>query len=370
AAVASFVAGSVLLGSLLGGCSAPDDSRTIAVVLPNEDGRFGDVADELGDRLGVAGYDVVVRSSDGDIPLQVTTVGELLDAKPAGLIVWPIDGTSLTPVVDAAPAGVQVMALGGRVDDTVRLDRVVGFDPSAAGTLQAQSLLDGLGALTEPRRIELFLGSPESAATEPGYAAIMTVLRPYLDAGVLVVGSGEVGLDEVTTLRGNDDTAASRMTRILRDSYAGGFPDAVLASSDQIAQGVSTALIDDGAVPGEGFPLVTGRGGELRSLVAILDGRQFSTLIEDPRRLAAEAADQMIAALADTTPDPSVDPDTDAGAVPASLVEPVPVRADDIGELVIGTGYWSRARLDEAIAEFGLPTEPAATASPTPTPTP
>ena len=52
------------------------------------------------------------------------------------------------------------------------------------------------------------------------------------------------------------------------------------------------------------------------------------------------------------------------------LVTGEPVRAADIDEVVVGSGYWSRQRLDEAVAEYGLPTEPVATASPTPTPTP
>ena len=58
-----------------------------------------------------------------------------------------------------------------------------------------------------------------------------------------------------------------------------------------------------------------------------------------------------------------------AGDIPAMLVTGEPVRAGDIDEVVVGSGYWSRQRLDEAVAEYGLPTEPVATASPTPTPT-
>jgi putative multiple sugar transport system substrate-binding protein len=350
------------LAAGLTGCGAaePEGPGTIAVVLPSEDGRFGDVADELRDRLGAAGYRVDVHSTDGDIPAQVTTVGELLDEQPDGLVVWPIDGGSLTPVIDGAGGATQIIAIGGLVYDTAELGSYVGFDAAAAGFLQASAVLDGLGlglddpaaAPTSPMRVELFAGSPDVASTEPAYAAIMGVLQPHLDAGTLVVASGEVALADVTTLRGNEDTAASRMTRILRDSYAGGFPDAVLATSDEVARGVSSALIAAGAVPGEGFPLVTGRGAELRSLVAMLEGRQHSTLLEDPRALAAEAAARLLDALEGATPSGAA-VDNGAALVPASLVQPVPVLAGTIDELVIGSGYWTRERLDEAVADYG-----------------
>lgn len=363
-------AAAVLLGVALAGCTAspPEGPETVGVVLPTVDGRFGDVADELTQRLEDAGYRVDVHSTDGDIPAQVTTVTELLAEEPAGLVVWPIDGTSLTPAVDEAPEGTRVVALGGMVYDTARLDRYVAFDAAATGALQVASMLEGLGPDDGPKRVELFVGSPDNAGTAPGYAAIMQTLQPYLDSGAVTIASGEVALDDVTTLRGDADTAGSRMTRILRDAY-GGFPDAVLATSDEIARGVSDALLAAGAIPGEGFPVITGRGAELRSLVAMLEGRQYSTLLEDPRRIAAEAADRLLDALESPGSAPTDGPTVDNGAaaVPASLVPPVPVIAGQIDELVVGAGYWTRDRLDEAIAEYGTGV-PLPASSPTPAP--
>lgn len=358
----------------LTGCSPSAQPRVVAVVLPSEDGRFADVADELRERLAAAGYAVDVHSTDGDIPAQVTVVGELLAEHPAGLVVWPIDGTSLTPVIDEADPGIQIIALGEMVDDTPRVDRYVAFDAGAAGTRQLTAMLEGLGvvdgaAASAPLSIELFVGSPENAGTEPGYAAIMSGLQPLLDSGTLVIGSGEIALDDVTTLRGNEETAASRMTHILRDHYGADAPDAVLATSDEIARGVSGALLAAGSDPGDGFPIVTGRGAELASLVALLEGRQYATLLEDPRRLGAEAADRLIDMLAGTTPAPPEQTvDNGAAAIPASLVQPAIVRVDDIDDLIIASGYWSRARLDKAIAEFGIEPEPTPTPTATPAP--
>jgi putative multiple sugar transport system substrate-binding protein len=175
----------------------------------------------------------------------------------------------------------------------------------------------------------------------------------------VVIRSGERDLEDVTTMRGNDETAASRMTRILHDAYGNDLPDAVIATHDEIARGVAAALMEAGAVPGEGFPLITGRGAELRSLAALVDGRQFSTLLEDPRALGEAAADVVLGLAT---------PSADMDGVPALLVPGASVRVDDIDEVVVGSGYWSRERVDEAIQEYGLP--PVLVLSPTPTATP
>jgi putative multiple sugar transport system substrate-binding protein len=136
-------------------------------------------------------------------------------------------------------------------------------------------------------------------------------------------------------------------------------------------------LLAAGAPAGETFPVLTGRGAELRSVVALLDGLQSATLLEDPRLLASEAADRLIEALRQGPagiPDPSASPqggavDNGARQVPASLVQPQAVLASDIDALLIDTGYWTQAQVDDAVAEFGLEPTPEPTPALTPSPT-
>lgn len=363
---------------LLAGCAYPAGQDTVAIALPEGDGRFAGVAAVLTERLTDAGYGVELRVADGGVPAQVMQVRELLGTSPAALVVWPVDPEALTPVLDAAPAELEVLTLGTLVRDTAAVDDWVAFDAGAAGRLQATALLQGLGLVDDagapipdappgPFRIELVAGSSDDPATKPALAAALDTLEPFLDAGALVVGSGETKLSEVATLRGNAETAASRLTRILRESYPDGLPDAVLATSDELARGVASALLDAGAVAGEGFPVVTGRGAQLRSLAALVDGRQYATLLEDPRELAAVAADAVVAALEAASATPGASPtaaapgdassgdrptvDNGAARVRATLVPPVTVRADDIERVVIGSGYWSRDEVAEALAE-------------------
>ncbi len=368
-----------LAASGLTGCAVPS-APLVAIALPSDDGRWDDVADVLSERLTESGYTVDLRVADDDIPTQVRQLEQLLAAAPAAVIVAPVDATSLTAVLDRVPSETEVVALGTLIRDTAAVDRLVAFDAAIEGFLQGMALVEGLGlvdatgiavpdAAAGPFRIELFADSIDDERTEPSFAGAMAAMQPFLDAGTITVGSGETALAEATTLRGNAATAESRLTRLLHDAYTTHgeppFPDAVLAPSDAIARGVIDALLAAGAVPGEGFPVVTGRGAELRSVAALLDGRQYATQLEDPRLLAEEAADRVIAALRagppgvvdPTAAPPGVSVDNGARQVPASLLLPETVRADQVDALLVRSGYWTRAQVDEAVADFGY--EPA-----------
>lgn len=374
-ATATPVVALLILSATLGGCTAAPDRHRVAIALPSDDGRWDDVADTLTDRLMTVGYTVDVRVAGDDIPTQVMQVDELLDARPEALIVAPVDAASLTPVLDDADAAIEVISFGTLIRDTAAIDRLVATDAAAAGYLQGVALLQGLGlvdgsgepaadAPAGPFRIEVFGGSADDQDAAPQLAGALAALKPYLDRRVLRVGSGETTLDVVGTLRGNGATAASRLTRIMHETYADSWPDAVLAPSDEIARAVAGSLIDAGAVPGSEFPIVTGGGSELRSLAALADGRQYSTLLADPRELAQAAVDAVVA-LSKTTPAPGeVTVDNGARVLPATLLRPLSVRADDIDAVVVGSGYWSAERVADAIAEF------AVVPSPTPAPTP
>lgn len=372
-ATATSVVALLLLAGILGGCAPPPEKDVVAVALPSGGGRWDDVADTLRDRLATAGFTVDVRLAGDDIPTQVMQVRELLAERPRALIVAPVDAQSLTPVLGDADPRITMVSYGTLIRDTGAVDRYVGADAAAAGYLQGIALLQGLGLVDDtgepaadappgPFRIELVGGSPDEDDSAPQLAGALAALQPYLDARVLRVGSGETTLDDVGTLRGSGATAASRLTRILHESYEGSWPDAVLAPSDQIARAVAGVLGDAGAVPGAGFPVVTGGGSELRSLAALADGRQYSTLLADPRVLAGAAADAVVA-LTKATPAPgTVTVDNGARVLPATLLAPIPVRVADIDTVVVGSGYWSAERVADAIAEYAV--------VPTPVPTP
>ncbi|MFX8801504.1 substrate-binding domain-containing protein, partial [Acinetobacter baumannii] len=80
-----------------------------------------------------------------------------------------------------------------------------------------------------PFNIELFGGSPDDNNAYFFYNGAMSVLKPYIDSGKLVVASGQMGMDKVATLRWDGATAQARMDNLLSAYYGNKRVNAVLS---------------------------------------------------------------------------------------------------------------------------------------------
>src|SRR5690606_974967 len=121
-----------------------------------------------------------------------------------------LDGTTLSAALEqAGAADIKVIAYDRLIRDTEDVDYYTTFDNFQAGVLQANSILKGLGYPENkgPFNIELFGGSPDDNNAFFFYDGAMSVLQPLIDEGVLVVKSGQMGMDTVGTLRWDGATA-------------------------------------------------------------------------------------------------------------------------------------------------------------------
>ena len=123
----------------------------------------------------------------------------------------------------------------------------------------------------------------------------MSVLQPLIDDGTLVVKSGQTDIEQVATLRWQQETAQKRMEDLLTSTYNDGTKvNGVLSPYDGLSRGIITALqnagygptTDGGASP---MPIVTGQDAEIASVKLIADGVQSSTIFKDTRLLAEQA---------------------------------------------------------------------------------
>src|SRR4029077_18324240 len=98
------------------------------------------------------------------------------------------------------------------------VDYYATFDNLQVGVLQAVSILKGLGVTDGkkgPFNIELVGGSPDDNNAFFFYDGAMSVLKPYIDNGTLVVQSKQMGMDKVGTLRWDGAVAQARMDNLL-----------------------------------------------------------------------------------------------------------------------------------------------------------
>jgi putative multiple sugar transport system substrate-binding protein len=175
----------------------------------------------------------------------------------------------------------------------------------------------------------------------------MDTLKPFIDKGVVVVKSGQVGFTQVATLRWDPATAQKRMQNLIASTYSDGSKvDGVLSPYDGLSIGIISALTSSGYTA-NALPIVTGQDAEAASVKSIVAGQQYSTIYKDTRLLGEEAVKMADDLLNGKTPEVN---DTKSynnkvKIVPTFLFPPKVVTKDNYKALLIDTGYYTEADL-------------------------
>src|SRR6185312_6505356 len=265
------------------------DKGTVGIAMPTKSSaRWIDDGNNMVKSLKEKGYGTDLQYAEDDIPNQLSQVENMVTKGVKALVIAAIDGTTLSDVLKQVKAkGVIVIAYDRLIRDTPAVDYYATFDNFQVGVLQAQSIEQKLG-LKEgkgPFNIELFGGSPDDNNAYFFYNGSMSVLKPYIDSGKLVVVSGQMGMDKVATLRWDGATAQARM-------------DNLLSAYDGLSIGIISSLKGVGYGSADlPMPVVSGQDAEVPSIKAILRGDQYSTIFKDTRDLAKVAANMVDAAL-------------------------------------------------------------------------
>ena len=335
----------------LGAASATfaQDKGTIGISMPEQTTlRWNSDGAELSKALEAAGYTVDLQYAGDDIPNQLSQLENMVTKGSKALVIAALDGTTLSAVLQqAADAGVKVFAYDRLIRDTANVDYYTTFDNFQVGVLQANSILKGLGYPEKqgPWTIELFGGSPDDNNAFFFYDGALSVLQPLIDSGVLVVKSGQTGMDKVGTLKWDGATAQARMDTLLSAYYSDGSRvDAVLSPNDGVARGIISSLKGIGYGSGDlAYPIISGQDAEIPSVKAIIAGEQYSTVYKDTRELARVTAGLVDTVLSGGTPE-GLDATTynnGVKVVPSILLTPYEVDAANYKELVVDSGYIS-----------------------------
>ena len=171
-----------------------------------------------------------------------------------------IDGDSLGTVLEQAKEkDIPVIAYDRLIMNSDAVTYYATFDNYMVGTKQGEYIRDQLDLdnAAGPFNIELVTGDPGDNNARFFFGGAMDVLQPYIDAGKLVVKSGQTDFETVATANWSTETAQSRMDAIISANYADGTKlDAVLCSNDSTALGVTNSL--EANYTGE-WPIITGQ---------------------------------------------------------------------------------------------------------------
>jgi putative multiple sugar transport system substrate-binding protein len=342
-----------------GGGSDSED-LSIGVSMPTQTSeRWIADGDAVKSQLEDEGYSVELQFAGDDIPTQSQQVDQMITQGVDALIIAAIDGTALSSQLQAAAdAGIPVISYDRLIRDSENVDFYVSFDNFAVGVAQANALLTGLGVknddapdgtATGPFNIELFAGSLDDNNAHFFFDGAMSVLQPLIDDGTLVVKSGQTDIEQVATLRWQQETAQKRMEDLLTGSYNDGTKvNGVLSPYDGLSRGIITALQNAGYGPtteggAQPMPIVTGQDAEIASVKLIADGVQSSTIFKDTRNLAEQAVIAAKAFLEGDEPEANDTETYDNGVkvVPSYLLPVETVFTDDIQSVLVDSGYWT-----------------------------
>jgi len=325
---------------------------TIGVSMPTKSSaRWIADGDNMVKSLKEKGYAVDLQYAEDDIPNQLAQIENMITKGVKVLVIAAIDGTTLSDALQqAANKGVKVIAYDRLIRNSKNVDYYATFDNFQVGVLQAGYIEKALG-LKEgkgPFNIELFGGSPDDNNAYFFYNGAMSVLEPYIKSGKLVVRSGQLGMDKVSTLRWDGAVAQARMDNLLSAYYADKRVDAVLSPYDGLSIGIISSLKGVGYGSGkQAMPVITGQDAEVQSVKSILNKEQTSTVFKDTRELAKIAANMVDASLSGKEVEVNDTKTYENGVktVPSYLLKPVSVDASNWKETLIASGYYTESQV-------------------------
>jgi putative multiple sugar transport system substrate-binding protein len=334
--------------SLTAGLTAAFADGLVGISMPTKSSaRWIADGDNMVKELEAAGYTADLQYAEDDIPNQLAQIENMVTKGVDALVIASIDGTTLSNALEnAAAAGVKVIAYDRLIKDSGDVDYYATFDNFKVGVQQASSLVGGLAQRfgEGPYNVELFGGSPDDNNAYFFYDGAMSVLQPLIDAGTVVVQSGQMGMDKVGTLRWDGAVAQARMDNILSANYTDKEVHGVLAPYDGLSIGILSSLKGVGYGSGDlKMPIVSGQDAEVQSVKSILAGEQYSTIFKDTRELAKVTVGMVDAVLGGGEPEINDTSTYDNGVkvVPSYLLEPVAVDASNWEEILIGSGYYT-----------------------------
>jgi putative multiple sugar transport system substrate-binding protein len=328
------------------------DKGLVGVAMPTKTStRWVSDGNSMVTALAAKGYKADLQYADDDIPNQLAQIENMITKGVKVLVIAAIDGSTLSNALQkAADKGIKVVAYDRLIVGSKNVDYYATFDNFQVGVLQAQTIEKALG-LKEgkgPFNIELFGGSPDDNNAFFFYDGAMSVLKPYIDKGKLVVQSKQMGMEKVGTLRWDGAVAQARMDNLLSAHYGKSRVDAVLSPYDGLSIGILSSLKGVGyGSPKQPYPYVTGQDAEVPSVKSMIRKEQGSTIFKDTRELAKVTANMVDAMMSGKKVEinDTKTYNNKVKVVPSYLLKPVSVDLSNYKAVLVGSGYIKEEQL-------------------------
>lgn len=323
--------------------------KKVGVSMPTKDlQRWNQDGANMQAQLEAAGYEVDLQYASNQEETQVSQIENMINSGCSVLVIAAIEANSLSTVLEGAKsAGIPVIAYDRLIMNTDAINYYATFDNYKVGATQAQYIIDTLDLdnAAGPFNMEVTAGDPGDNNAPFFYNGAMETLQPYIDAGKIVIPSGQVEFATVGTAKWSTENAQSRMENILSSNYADGTQlDICLCSNDSTSLGVQNALAANYT---GNYPIVTGQDCDIANVKNMIAGKQSMSVFKDTRTLAAQVV-KMVGQILngeEVEVNDTTTYDNGTGVIPSFLCEPVFADANNYKELLIDSGYYTEADL-------------------------
>ena len=320
----------------------------VGVAMPTKDlQRWNQDGANMQSELEAAGYEVELQFASNDPATQLNQIKTMIGNGASVLVISAIEGDSLGEALDmAAEYEIPVIAYDRLLMNSDAVSYYATVDNYMVGTVQGNYIVEALDLENAdgPFNLEITAGDPGDNNAGYFYQGAMDVLQPYIDAGKLVIPSGQVAFEEVATPQWKTETAQSRAENILSSFYTDQNVDVWLCSNDSTALGVETALAAN--YSGD-YPVITGQDCDIENTKNMIAGKQSMSVFKDTRTLASQVVKMVGQILNGEEVDVNDTETYDNGVivVPSYLCEPVFADANNYKELLIDSGYYTEDQL-------------------------
>ena len=347
--------GAAALGALIfASPAAAQDKGTVGIAMPTKSSaRWISDGNSMVEQFKAAGYATDLQYAEDDIPNQLAQIENMITKGVNVLVIAAIDGTTLSnALANAAAADIKVIAYDRLIRDSENVDYYATFDNFKVGVQQAETVVAGLKERfpdVKPWNVELFGGSPDDNNAFFFYDGAMSVLQPMIDAGEIVIKSGQTGMDKVGTLRWDGSVAQARMDNLLSANYTDAQLHGVLSPYDGLSIGIISSVKGVGYGSGDlKMPIIRGQDAEVPSVKALLRGDQYATIFKDTRELARVTVGMVDALLTGGEPEINDTKTYNNGVkvVPSYLLEPVKVTKENWKQVLVDSGYYKAEEIE------------------------
>ena len=334
-----------ILVSFFAGCSPieEDDTPSIGVFMPClESGHWVKDAAEIEQILGSKGYTVTTFYANKDYELQLEQISQSIEYGFDVVIIAPVQANGMENVLcSLADAGIKIIAYDRLPKNTQCVSYFATFDSYLIGVQQAESLLEGMRKRgNPPYNIEIFTGASTDAYAVYIYEGSMSILQSLISTGEIKIISGEITMADACNERGEAQPALERMQYLLDEYYSGSYSlNGVLSPNDNIALAVISALDSSAKFTANNYPIITGQNADPENVFCIIEGKQYSTLLKDPKQLAQITCSMVDAILKGESPEINDTISNGTVEVPSFLCEPILVTKENYINVLVDSGY-------------------------------